>query len=386
MIDFPEAVKKRNNVGLTGLRQYIAEKAGCAANAVDLDALIGEWCTSRKGDMTDKQLQASRGHVTAFLVWLKLRAKVSVVTPDLLTKDNLKAYRDEQVSIRHQRAIEKAIAKAVREGLKMNKAERGQREERLLGSVRATVNRHINSIGAFGTWLVEEKKLLTVSPAKGVRWSTKAENNTRDSQYRYLESEDVKVMLTVAEKCATENALSRSTSEPDHEFLAYLVSTGARTLSEGTKLMPRHIRMDRADREAGTVPVHLPGTKNDTAPREVDITVSLAERLLKRATRLRIKRDRLIFPFSDKDYMAFWRIVLERVRLERPDVWDRVSEATPYALRHSFAVAALRNGVDLEQLRVLMGHESIETTHMYAKHIRRPAPALKAMADEFGIT
>lgn len=40
---------------------------------------------------------------------------------------------------------------------------------------------------------------------------------------------------------------------------------------------------------------------------------------------------------------------------------------TPHVFRHTTATTALRNGMPIEDIRELLGHENIETTLVYAR-------------------
>jgi len=133
------------------------------------------------------------------------------------------------------------------------------------------------------------------------------------------------------------------------------------------------------------IPCYIHGTKTAHRPREVPIPADLARELVARANELGIGDDGLLFPFSHDQYLAVWKGIMKLVEKAQPDGWERLIRHAPYDLRHTFAVNALHNGVDLLQLQRLLGHSSIETTRMYARHARPPRRALKRMADRLGI-
>jgi site-specific recombinase XerD len=60
-------------------------------------------------------------------------------------------------------------------------------------------------------------------------------------------------------------------------------------------------------------------------------------------------------------------------RAIRHQIWLQLNEyaeggqANPHALRHTYATTALNNGMPIESLQILLGHDNVETTRRYAK-------------------
>lgn len=62
-------------------------------------------------------------------------------------------------------------------------------------------------------------------------------------------------------------------------------------------------------------------------------------------------------PISPHGIRKYTRKIAE----QHPDL----ASLSPHVLRHTYATLALRKGVDIKQLQVLLGHESIQTTSRY---------------------
>lgn len=382
---FPEAIHLRGQGGWAAVREAIAAKRSAnGAGQYDAEELLNRYIEVNPKGVRPKTLRTIESHVSAFIMWLKRRHNVELVDPaHLFTRENLRSYRDALIASRHATTAARLRAAWDAQGdTAPTDVERDQILDRDRGAKRATANRHVNSIGAFATWLVAEG-VLESSPAVGVRLTTRAENPYRERTYRYFTPSRLQTFFTYSKRYDEANSAPLGKAAPDTLFWRFLVATGATTQNEATRFRVRHLALDRESE--GMVPVYIHGTKTAYRPREVEIPVALAADLVARAEELAMGDDAPLFPFSHDEYLAVWRGVLRLIEAEKPAEWQRLVAHRPYDLRHTFAVNALRSGLDLEQLRQLMGHSSITTTQMYARHQQSPRQALKRMASRLGL-
>lgn len=147
----------------------------------------------------------------------------------------------------------------------------------------------------------------------------------------------------------------------DHALLLFLVRTGARE-SEAIAVDVRHARLDTPRQ----VLLFGKGSKRRIVPL-CDATVETLRRMLE--DRGGVDLDEPLFASRHGSQMSRHGVIhvvrrhAATAAVTRPSLGQR--SVTPHLLRHTFAMNMLRSGVDLTTIRALLGHVSVQTTHMY---------------------
>lgn len=166
-------------------------------------------------------------------------------------------------------------------------------------------------------------------------------------------------------------------------FCEVLHWTGCR-LSEASELTPKRIKFESKTIQIRTLKRRLKDKKgNDKKPdfREVPVPVELLERLdiafnLRHTQSSRL--DHFLWP-NARDH---------KKQMSRTTAWNIVKrvmddakilgpQASPKGLRHGFGVAMTLAGMDVFQLRDLLGHASAETTQIYRQVVGEDAHKLQ---------
>jgi integrase/recombinase XerD len=170
---------------------------------------------------------------------------------------------------------------------------------------------------------------------------------------------------------------SRETPEGtrDHAMLRLLCATGMRV---GELVM---LDVSDVDLGAGHVRVVGRGSRERTLPLDASTVASLrtyVEQARPYLARTSPGQSALVLNQRGQRLtrQGFWLIMKSIVRGAGLPV-----EITPHTLRHSFATHHIGEGLDLEELRRLLGHASIATTQVYAQIVQQtpeqavPSPA-----------
>lgn len=165
-----------------------------------------------------------------------------------------------------------------------------------------------------------------------------------------------------------QEALLRSLPSPDGPLMTVLFETGLR------KAEARHIQMRHFDRAAGRVYI-MAGAKGGKH-RAVPIGPALADALEQMELLEAVGQDDFLWyhrpgggrvqrgrPVGEGTFHRWWDRCLAECGFRRGD--REMPYLKPHTTRHTFATRWRTRGLDLDEIQMLLGHDSVQTTEMY---------------------
>ena len=123
------------------------------------------------------------------------------------------------------------------------------------------------------------------------------------------------------------------------------------------------IGLDVTDVDFAAHQIKVTGKRNKQRiiPFGAELEAVLREYITQRNDQLQVDRALVL---SDKG-KRMTRSQVEKIVKRHLSLTTTLKKRTPHVLRHSFATAMLNNGAGLEDVRLLLGHESVATTQIY---------------------
>ena len=123
------------------------------------------------------------------------------------------------------------------------------------------------------------------------------------------------------------------------------------------------IGLDVTDVDFAAHQIKVTGKRNKQRiiPFGTELEGVLREYLTQRNAQLQVDSALVL---SDKG-KRMTRNQVEKIVKQHLSLTTTLKKRTPHVLRHSFATAMLNNGAGLEDVRLLLGHESVATTQIY---------------------
>ena len=212
------------------------------------------------------------------------------------------------------------------------------------GSSPATVNRRLVSLRRYFLW-------------------AKKRGMIRDTPFEMLERVRVKVQKDVAPRWLTRNeqlallrAVRQGENERDLAIIQMMLSAGLR-ISEVAGLNMSDIELN--DR-SGWVYVRIgKGMK----PRSIPLSVHI-RKALQAYLKIRPDEDEEDLFLGQRGPLLEWGI---HAVVKKYAYQARQEDVTAHTLRHSFAKNLVDSGTPLDQVAILLGHESLDTTRIYTQ-------------------
>jgi len=215
-----------------------------------------------------------------------------------------------------------------------------------------TRNCRLGALHSFFRFVADREPLAAAQCAAVLRIPTK---QAPKLEVRDLDEDEISAILAQPDRLKIEG-------QRDHVLLAVLFNTGAR-IQEALNLSPQALRLESPFQ----VRLFGKGRKERICPLWPE-TVELLKALLKRKPR---RDDERIFVnrygnalgasgvrFKLKEYVA-------AAAKQVPSLTGK--RVSPHRFRHATAVSLVAAGVDVTVIRSWLGHESLDTTNVYAR-------------------
>jgi site-specific recombinase XerD len=168
----------------------------------------------------------------------------------------------------------------------------------------------------------------------------------------YLEREEMKALLTAPDRRAPQGVR-------DYALLLFLYNTGARA-SEVSRLTVGDL-----DLVMPVATLHGKGKKIRQCPLWKTTAGALREVVLNRPANEGVFLNRQGESLTRYGVHILVKRYARRAAIKAPTL--RNKRVGPHSIRHSTAMALLHSGVDINTIRIWLGHVSLQTTHIYAE-------------------
>jgi site-specific recombinase XerD len=215
-----------------------------------------------------------------------------------------------------------------------------------------TRNCRLSALHAFFAFVAQKDPTAIAQCAAIARIPTK---KAKRPAMIYLDADEVEAILRQPDQ-------SKPEGQRDYALLAFLYNTGAR-IQEALDVTPAAIRFD----PPAQVELFGKGRKTRVCPLWPE-TVALLKALLKRKPR---DRHEQIFvncygrPLGQVGVRFKLNQYVQRAARTMPSLAKK--DISPHSFRHSAGVMLVAAGTDVTVIRNLLGHESLDTTNLYAR-------------------
>ena len=168
----------------------------------------------------------------------------------------------------------------------------------------------------------------------------------------YLEKGEMKALLDEPDRLDVQGAR-------DYALLLFLYNTGARA-SEAARLIVGDL-----DLGCPMATLHGKGRRIRQCPLWKVTADALREVVVNRPTSQGVFLNRHGQSLTRYGIHILVKRYARRAAVKAPTL--RTKRVGPHSIRHSTAMALLRSGVDINTIRIWLGHVSLQTTHLYAE-------------------